>query len=86
MSDSMSNPDVTNTSKAYWEKVLRNHNLDMSRGRRRIDEIAEQAYCAEMADRLRDEGRELPTIIELRNRDGFRLDNLDEIDGVVDDE
>jgi hypothetical protein len=65
MSGSINNPDVANTSKVYWEKVLRSQNLDMGRGRRREDEYAERQYCEDKARELREAGQPLPDAEEL---------------------
>jgi len=48
---SINNPDVTNTDPAYWEKILKGHNLDMKRGRRTSDVYAESRYCDDLIQR-----------------------------------
>lgn len=63
---SINNPNVTNTSQAYWEKVLKGHDLSMSRGRTVRDDYAEAAYCYAMADHLAEEGQVLPIVTEVQ--------------------
>lgn len=57
--------DTSRTDQKYWERILKDENLDMSRGRRRTDEYAEKMYCADMATRLQEAGQELPTTVEV---------------------